>query len=165
MPLDMAGENIGSFGLAFRSENSPDPKRVFQQMNLVAEELDNYFFSIQESRFKHLNFMEIQRCLKSRSLNEAIDAAIAILFDSVPMEYLVLLYLDEDLGGEMIVQYYVYQGFKKQFDSIEKPMPELEALIKAGNQIVVPGNKDLDNIFPTTLMTETILLDGLVNFT
>jgi len=165
MPLDMAGENIGSFGLAFRSENSPDPKRVFQQMNLVAEELDNYFFSIQESRFKHLNFMEIQRCLKSRSLNEAIDAAIAILFDSVPMEYLVLLYLDEDLGGEMIVQYYVYQGFKKQFDSIEKPMPELDALIKAGNQIVVPGNKDLDNIFPTTLMTETILLDGLVNET
>ncbi|NLI76063.1 MAG: adenylate/guanylate cyclase domain-containing protein [Candidatus Riflebacteria bacterium] len=165
MPLDMAGDTIGAFGLAFPSGAVEAGDGVFEKMNLVAEELDNYFYSIQESRYKHMNIMEIQRCLKARSLSEAIDTAITILADVVPMEELVLLYLDEDLGGGKMVQYYVYRGFTKEYDSVDHPLPELEALIKAGKEIVVPGNRDLEKVFPAASMSETILLDGLVEET
>ncbi|RCK78206.1 MAG: Adenylate cyclase [Candidatus Ozemobacter sibiricus] len=165
MPLDMAGDPIGAFGLAFPAASAPAPDAVFRQMDLVAEELDNYFFGIQESRYKHMNIMEIQRCLKARSLSEAIDTAVSILADVVPMEEFVLLYLDEDLAGAKVVQYLVYRGFKKEFDSIERPLPELDALIKRGVDVVRPGNRDLEAIFPASAMTETILLDGLVEET
>ncbi len=165
MPLDMAGDTIGSFGMAFPAASAPAADVVFRQMNLIAEELDNYFFGIQESRYKHMNIMEIQRCLKARSLSEAIDTAISILYDVVPMDEFVLLYLDEDLAGGKIVQYLVYRGCKKEFDSIDRPMPELDALIRRGGDVVRPGNRDLEQVFPASAMTETILLDGLVEET
>ncbi|HNW34572.1 MAG TPA: hypothetical protein PKM25_06555, partial [Candidatus Ozemobacteraceae bacterium] len=109
MPLDMAGEKIGSFGLAFPIGHPNDAKDVFEWLGSISEELDNYFYGIQESRYKHMTIMEIQRCMKSRQLNEALDMAVNILSDMVPIEELILLYLDEDLDGRKIVQYSIYR--------------------------------------------------------
>ncbi|HEY9072342.1 MAG TPA: adenylate/guanylate cyclase domain-containing protein [Candidatus Ozemobacteraceae bacterium] len=162
MPLDMAGEKIGSFGFAFPAGHGHRPDHVFEWLEAVAEELDNYFYGIQESRYKHMTIMEIQRCMKSRKLNEALDMAVSVLSDMVPIEELALLYIDEDLDGRKIVQYSIYRNYNKIFDSNEKPMPELEELIKAGRDVVVPGNKDLERVFPSNGTTETVLLDGLV---
>lgn len=162
LPLDMAGEKIGSFGFAFPVGHGHDPQEVFEWLKAAAEELDNYFFGIQESRYKHMTIMELQRCMKSRKLNEAIDMAVNILSDIVPIDELVLLYIDEDLGGRKIVQYSIYRDYNKVYDSIEKPYPAIEELIKAGRDVVVPGNSVLEKVFPATGTTETVLLDGLV---
>lgn len=162
IPLDMAGERIGSFGLAFPEGHGQEAQDVFVWLEAAAEELDNYFYGIQESRYKHMTIMEIQRCMKSRRLNNAIDMAVNILSDIVPIEELVLLYIDEDLDGRKIVQYSIYRDYNKIYDSNEKPFPELEELIKAGRDIVVPGNRDIEKVFPSLGTTETMLLDGLV---
>ncbi len=162
MPLDMAGEKIGTFGFAFPAGHGHADDEVFDWLDAAAEELDNYFFGIQESRYKHMTIMEIQRCMKSRQLNEALDMAVNILSDMVPIEELVLLYIDEDLDGRKIVQYSIYRNYNKVFDSVDKPMPELEELIQAGLNVVVPGNTDIARVFSTTGTTETVLLDGLI---
>ncbi|MBP7635582.1 adenylate/guanylate cyclase domain-containing protein [Candidatus Ozemobacteraceae bacterium] len=162
MPLDMAGEKIGTFGFAFPVGHGHADDEVFEWLEAAAEELDNYFFGIQESRYKHMTIMEIQRCMKSRRLNEAIDMAVSILSDMVPVDELVLLYIDEDLDGRKIVQYSIYRNYNKIFDSADKPMPELEELIKAGVDIVVPGNREIETVFPSAGSSETVLLDGLV---
>lgn len=162
MPLDMAGEKIGTFGCAFPAGHGHVADEVFEWLEAAAEELDNYFFGIQESRYKHMTIMEIQRCMKSRRLNEAIDMAVNILSDMVPVEELVLLYIDEDLDGRKIVQYSIYRNYNKIFDSADKPMPELEELIRAGLNIVVPGNRDIEKVFPAAGTSETVLLDGLI---
>ncbi len=160
--LDMAGENVGVFALAWRHPPSIDPDLLFECMNTIIEELDNFFFAIKASRFKHMTILEIQRCLKSKSLSTAIDQAINILGDAVPFDDLLLLYLDEDLEGKTSIQYTFYRGCGKTFDSQDKPMPELEALIKEGKNIVIPGNRDLQKIIEIDDVTETVLIDGVV---
>ena len=162
MPLDMSGETMGSFGIAF----SPNEKRrenlIFDLLNTIAEELDDSFYAIQANRIKHMTILEIQRSLKSKVLSEAIDRAIALMGDFIPIQDLAILYLDEDFEGKSIVQYVVYRDFQKIFDSVDKPMPILEELIRSGKQIIMPGNRDLEKIIPIDGATETILLDGLV---
>lgn len=162
MPLDMAGEKIGTFGFAFPAGHGHAEDEVFEWLETAAEELDNYFFGIQESRYKHMTIMEIQRCMKSRRLNDAIDMAVSILSDMVPIDEFVLLYIDEDLDGRKVTQYSIYRNYNKIFDSADNPMPELEKLIKAGVDIVVPGNRDIEAVFPAAGSSETVLLDGLV---
>jgi len=165
IPLDMAGVTIGAFGMAFL----PDPKRkanlIFDLIETVAEELDDNFFAIQESRIKHMTILEIQRCLKSKILSEAIDRAINVMGDIVPIQDLVILYEDEDFEGKKIVQYVIYRDYQKLFDSVDKPNQKLDELIRKGKQVILPGNKDLAEVIPIDGATETILLDGLLNET
>lgn len=165
IPLDMAGETIGAFGLGFIPGGKHIEELIFDQMNAIAEELDGFFYGIQASRIKHLTILEIQRCLKSKNLMQAIDMAINVVGDSVQIQDLILMYLDEDLEGNKQVQYVVYRDFQKLFDSSEKPMPEIEKLLKAGKEVILPGNRDLEEIIPIDGSTETVLLDGLVHET
>jgi len=160
--LDLAGESIGVFGMAFPDGQIACESEIFAQMKLVAEEMDNYFYSIHQSRYKYMMIIELQRCLKTKILEEAFDTAINIIGDMVQIEDLILLYLDEDIGGKNIVQYVVYRNYQRIYDSFDKPMPELEKLLGTGKNILVPGNSDLANVFPLGEATETILLDGLV---
>ena len=165
IPLDMAGETIGAFGVGFLPGHERSANLIFDMMNAVAEELDGFFYGIQASRIKHLTILEIQRCLKSKNLMTAIDMSINMVSDSVPVQDLILMYLDEDLEGNKQVQYVVYRDFQKLFDSFENPMPAMESLLKQGKDVVLPGNRDLENIVAIDGLTETILLDGLLNET
>ncbi len=162
MALDIAGETIGSFGLAYDEKESRKPEIVFDLMTAVAEEMDNFFYDIHRSRYKYLTILEIQRCLKSHLLNEAVDMAVNIIGDTIPLDKMVLFYIDEDLDGRKAVQYFIYQDYKKTYDSFDNPMPELEKLVRRGTECLLPGNKELEEIFPSQEMMETILLDGLV---
>ncbi|MFZ2960253.1 MAG: adenylate/guanylate cyclase domain-containing protein [Candidatus Ozemobacteraceae bacterium] len=162
MPLDMAGQNIGAFGMSFPADTERSGEETFALMNAVAEEMDNLFYGIQANRFKYMTIMEIQRCLRAKTLAEAIDLAVNIIGDAVPIDDIVLLYLDEDLEGAQSIQYVMYLRGKKVFASLEKPMPALDELIRAGKQIVVPGNRDLAGIIDLDGFTETVLLDGLI---
>ncbi|HNV72611.1 MAG TPA: hypothetical protein PKO06_23080, partial [Candidatus Ozemobacteraceae bacterium] len=162
LSLDMAGESVGVFALGWPVATALQQERIFDCMNIIVEELDSFFFAIRANRFKHMTILEIQRCLKSKNLLTAIDQAINILGDAVPFEDLLLLYLDEDLEGTNNIQYTLYRHCSKAFDSQEKPMPELEALIREGKEIVIPGNRDLQKIIEIDGSTETVLIDGLV---
>jgi class 3 adenylate cyclase len=165
IPLDMAGETIGAFGIGFLPGEKKSTPLVFDMMNAIAEELDGFFYGIQASRIKHLTILEIQRCLKSKNLMTAIDMSINMVSDSVPVQELILMYLDEDLEGNKQIQYVVYRDFQKLFDSAESPMPALEAILKQGKEVVLPGNRDLEEILQLDGFSETILLDGLLNET
>lgn len=162
MPLDIDGEIIGSFGACFKKKPEWDESELFDLLDAFAEELDNYFFGIHESRFKHQVIIEIQRSLKSNKLSYAIERAINVLSDMVPIEEFVLLYVDEGLSGDKSIQYFVYENYVKIHDSVSKPHRQLDNLIGEGKDIVLPGNKDLEKIFSLDSMSETIMLDGLV---
>lgn len=165
LPLDISEIFIGNMGIALPETSCHEDIFVFEALETAAEELDNYFYAIQEGRRKHMTILQVQRSLKARFLNEAIERAIEAIDDMVPMDGVFLLYIDEDIDGQKIIQYLIFRNNKKVYDSNDTPMPQLEALIKAGKQILVPGNKDLEGIFQITKATETILFDGLLDET
>lgn len=162
LSLDMAGESVGVFALGWPKDQIQNPARTFALMNVIVEELDSLFYAIRANRMKHMTILEIQRCLKEKNLLSAIDQAVNVLGDAVPFDDLLLLYLDEDLEGKKSIQYSFYRSCRKAFDSQDKPMPELEALIREGKEIVIPGNRDLQKIIEIDEATETVLIDGVV---
>jgi len=166
IPLEMGGARIGVFGLALPAADPRPEARVYDLMNTVAEELDQFFFAIQESRRKQLSIEAMQLALKNPILVQAVDEAVSVLQSSVPIRDLLLLYLDEDMEGRPQVQYIVYRESKKAFDSVDQPMPELDALIaQKGGALLDVGNQDLGGVMPTSGLSETRLIDGLVKTT
>lgn len=166
IPLDMAGETIGSLGMAMiKGDRRPDWV-LFDLLNAAAEQLDNYFWSIQERRRKHLAIQEIQRCMKHRVLVEAVNEAVTVLESSVSIRDLWLFYLDEDVAGRPQIQYLIYQEFEKRYDSVSNPMPELSKLINdLGTAIFALDSPLLARIVPMDGSTETLLIDGLISTT
>ncbi|MBI5527753.1 MAG: adenylate/guanylate cyclase domain-containing protein [Deltaproteobacteria bacterium] len=166
IPLEMGGEQIGVFGLALPASDARPEVLVCDLMYTVAEELDQFFFAIQESRRKQLSIEAMQLALKNPILVQAVDEAVSVLQSSVPIRDLLLLYLDEDMEGRPQVQYIVYRESRKAFDSVDQPMADLDALIaKKGGALLDIGNQDLGGIMPTGGLSETRLIDGLVKTT
>ncbi|MBI3039689.1 hypothetical protein HYY75_11710 [bacterium] len=163
IPIDMAGEIIGTFGMAFSKDRDQKQELVFDLMTAVLEEMDNYFYSIQDSRRKHLAILEIQQCLKTEILTAAVDKAVAALEGFVPIQDLLLLYIDEGECGDSSIQYLLYRDCQKLYDSLYNQSPELEKALKSGPRILEKDNKDLELFFPHDSSTEIILFDGIVS--
>jgi len=162
IPLDMAGETVGTMGFAFSScEAMNDEDDIFELMNVVAEELDSYFYSIQENRRKHQFILETQDALRCRVLPQAIDSAVTTLLDAVSVQELLILYMDEDLIGKPKIQYHFFRENQKIFDSFYAPMDALDTAIeKEGNRIFSRETHALDNIWSIDDNTETVVMES-----
>ncbi len=164
IPLDLAAETIGSFGIAFLKETRPVEWVAFDLLTAAAEQLDNFFYGIQERRRKHMAIQEIQRCLKHRLLIDAVNEAVTVLETAVAVRDLWLFFVDDDVNGRKQIQYLIYQEFEKRYDSVERPMPELTKLIaEKGMAVLAPDSPELARIIPLDGSTETLLLDGLID--
>jgi class 3 adenylate cyclase len=129
IPLDMAGETVGSMGVAFPAAGKPlEDELLFELLNVVAEELDGFLYGIQENRRRHAFLMKIQKILESRLLPEAIQAAMTILVQTLAIKELLLLYIDEDLGGKPTLHHVVFRDNQMLFDSHSAPLPPLQSL-------------------------------------
>ncbi|MBF0500940.1 MAG: adenylate/guanylate cyclase domain-containing protein [Candidatus Riflebacteria bacterium] len=159
IPLDMSGENIGSFGLGFQTDTAPDEVIVFDLMKVASEELDNFFYSIQENRRKHEVIVEVQRGLSDKILRKAIDRAVKALGRSVPIQDLCLIYLEEEFENQPLMRYHIYRDFEKIYDSQDRPMPQLDALLhEIGKDILLPENRDIERIIPIDVTADSIRL-------
>jgi adenylate cyclase len=166
MPLDMAGEQIGTFGMALPSGDARPEALVFDLMDAVAEELDQFFFAIQENRRKQLAIEAIQLALKNPILVQAVDEAVAVLQSSIPVTDLFLLYMDEDMEGRPQIQYIIYKDAQKAYDSVDRALPDLDRqLAERGVAILETGGRDLAAFMPEGGLSETKLIDGLVKTT
>lgn len=166
LPLELGGECIGTFGMALAETTNQSKDLVFDLMKAVAEELDQFFFAIQENRRKQLTIEAIQQALNNTVLVEAIDDAVAVLQASIPVSDLVLLYMDEDMEGRAQIQYIVYFESSKRGDSVENPVARLDALIgQHGTELLEPGNEAFAAFMPQGACTETRLIDGVVKRT
>ncbi len=161
-PLEMAGNNIGSMGLAFSSKAKPEKNFGMELLDGISEELDNFFFSIQQSRLKHSLIMGIQSALKSHSLIDAIDCAVYVLRKEIPFTDLYIFYSDRELTGNEKTNYMIYNQTSKIFDSASNPHPELKKLVDNGeNPLSIDPNR-LKELISAGEVTVSYLLDGLI---
>ncbi len=130
MPLDMSGETVGTFGLAYAVSTLPFPDdQLFELMDVISEELDSYFFTIQENCRKRNFITDIHHSLEGRILSKAVEDSLRVLVGTVPVEDLLFLYLEESFLSKPRFQYFLFRENQKLFDSISNPMPRLEAII------------------------------------
>jgi len=164
IPLDMSGETIGSFGVAYPIGMAPDISVIFDLMKVVSEELDNYFYAIQESRRKHLIIVEIQKAVAIRVLRQAIDRVVQVLVSAIPIQDLFLIYAEEDRDADSSIRYHLYMEGVKVFDSVGKQMPELELLIQQHRRAIIDlENQDFERIFPADEAAESFPLIDLIS--
>lgn len=163
IPLDMAGETVGAMGMGFVTGSlTVSEREMFELMDAAAEELDSYFYAIQDNRRKHEFIMEIQRTLASRNLTTAISGATEILLRTVPIQDLLLLYLDEDAAGRPRPLYTIFRDGHKLFDAETNPLPLLDEMLQAFVPGTLPENSALEPFFPLLPTAETIPLYGAV---
>ncbi|NLI77887.1 MAG: adenylate/guanylate cyclase domain-containing protein [Candidatus Riflebacteria bacterium] len=161
IPLDMAGETVGCMGLGFAAGSlTVTDQQMFELMNVAAEELDSYFYGIQDNRRKHEFILEVQRSLASRNLSLAITTSIGILLRTVPIQDLLLLYFDEDLAGRPRPLYLVFRDGQKLFDAETAPLAPLDRILGAMVPGVFPENDVLAPVFPLGSTVETLSLAG-----
>lgn len=163
IPLDMAGETVGAMGLGFVTGSLRlSESEMFELLDAAAEELDSYFYAIQDNRRKHEFIMEIQRTLASRNLSAAIAGATEVLLRTVPIQDLLLLYLDEDAAGRPRPLYSIFRDGHKLFDAETNPLPLLDEMLQAFAPGTLPDNAALAPFFPLLPTAETIPLYGAV---
>ena len=159
IPLDMAGETVGSMGMAFpRASDDLGDKEIFQLMDAAAEELDSFLYGIQENRRKHEFIMDVQKALSSRNLSQAIESAVDVMLRVAPIQDLFLLYFDENPAGKTRPMYMVFRDGQKLFDSDSAPIPGLDELLRPGILGAIPDNDQLAPFFPVAADAETVLL-------
>jgi class 3 adenylate cyclase len=162
-PLEVAGKNIGNMGIAFNFDNAPKGKAGIELLDTISEELDNFFFGIQQSSLKHSIIMGIQSALKSQSISDAIDRAVYVLKKQVPFSKLLIIYSDVELTGQEEINYMIYDDIEKCYDSNTNPHPALDKFIEENSSPMSAGGDELKSILNEEELTVSYLLDGLIN--
>lgn len=161
-PLDMAGTQIGSIGLAFSADNPMDKEVGAEVLDCVSEELDNFFFGIHSNRLKHSIIMGIQSALKNHSIIDSIDGAAYVLKKEIPFEKMIIIYSDRELTGLEHYNYLIYNGIERANDSFNAPHQGMEAFLKNNENPLSANTDDLKGILDTGTITVSYLLDGLI---
>lgn len=148
-------------GLAFPACGRPQhDEDIFCLMNAVAEELDNYFYAIQETRRKHQFLLDIQKALGNRVLHEGISNAISILLRHACCKDLLLLYFDEDLSGDAQLHYFFFRDGQQLFNADKTPLRELDTLMGTHPDPFHAPDAFFDAIIPLPDGYESHLLAG-----
>ncbi|HNW34650.1 MAG TPA: hypothetical protein PKM25_06945 [Candidatus Ozemobacteraceae bacterium] len=131
MPLDMSGETVGILGIAFPHGTPLEPKDLlFDLLDTVAEELDSYFFSIQENRRKHRFILDIQHALSCSVPSVAVHKAAALLLRGIPCQELLIIHREEDRTPPDDVRYTLYREGQRLFESDTTPHPGISRIIR-----------------------------------
>jgi hypothetical protein len=161
-PIEMAESTIGSIGIAFSQENAPEKQFALALLDCVSELLDQFFFGIHTSRLKHSLIMGIQSALKSHSIVDSIDGAIYVLHKEIPFKRMIILYSDKELTGEEKINYLVYEGSERIFDSSTNPDAQLDRFIEGGD-CLSSNIEPIKKIIGSEDLTVSYLLDGLID--
>ncbi|MDN5279257.1 MAG: adenylate cyclase [Clostridiales bacterium] len=161
-PLEMAGNFIGSIGMAFLPENAPAKELGAEILDCVSEELDNFFFGIYSNRLKHSIIMGLQSALKNHSIIDSIDGAAYVLKKEIPFEKMIILYTDRELTGIENYNYLVYNGMQRVHDSFNTPHEGLENFFSKHESPLSADPDELKEIIGAGNVTVSYLLDGLI---
>jgi class 3 adenylate cyclase len=161
-PLEMAGNIIGSIGLAFVPESAPTKLVGKEILECVSEELDNFFFGIHSSRLKHSIIMGLQSALKNHSLIDSIDGAAYVLKKEVPFQQMIILYSDRELTGIENFNYLIYKESERVFDSFNQPHKGMESFFAENDNPLSADPGQLKDIVGSGNLTVSYLLDGLI---
>ncbi|MBF0546259.1 MAG: adenylate/guanylate cyclase domain-containing protein [Candidatus Riflebacteria bacterium] len=159
LPINFNGETIGVFGASRKKSGRFSDDMVLDIMYIASEQLDNYFFAIQESRRKYNVVTEIQKALASEVLKNAIDHSIEILCSFVPLREVFLIFRDDDEAFSNLIQYYFYQNTKRLFDSSKNKHSKIEEIIGLNRKnLFNPDNREIEKALFSNQVLEIINL-------
>ncbi|MBU1109024.1 MAG: adenylate/guanylate cyclase domain-containing protein [Candidatus Riflebacteria bacterium] len=161
-PIEMGSTHIGSIGLAFESEFAPAKDLAPEILDTVSELVDNFFYGIHTNRLKHSLIMGIQSALKSHSIVDSIDGAVYVLKKEIPFKKMILLYSDHELTGNSNMNYLVYEGYSRVYDSSETPHAGLDEFVKDTEGCLSANIEELRKVLGDNDLMVSYLLDGLI---
>lgn len=91
--IDVNDEAIGALAASFTRPPTPPGGRVL--LEVAKEELDNLLYEIRRARFRHDQVLEIERRLKERVLEQALDHAALYLLEENGARALLVAYSEE----------------------------------------------------------------------
>lgn len=161
-PIQMSNTIIGIIGLAFDINLDGDKILAPEILHTISELLDNYFFAIHMNRLKHSLIMGIQAALKSHSIVSSVDGAVNVLKKEIPFKKMILLYSDRVLTGNSRINYLVYEGDKRVYDSSEKKHDALDEFVKKFDGHLTGNVEGLKKILGDEELMVSYMINGLI---
>jgi adenylate cyclase len=116
-PLDVSGEWFGTIALVVSEGRYAEGEHFLREaLHVIAEEVDNFFYSVHAAREKHRLMMDLGEALRDRVLAEGVRRAVRVLSRAIPLERLLLSYIGEDRTSRLQVQ--VFDKGELVFDTM-----------------------------------------------
>lgn len=158
--LDIVGVPVGSIGVLYAGDKTPEAAKLARALETVAEELDTVLASIQTAAEKHQLLVTINTYLANRVFEVGMDGAVRALCEKVKLPGFLLLYRDAVESGAL--HYRMYKYGQLEHASNGRRFSTLDDAIRAyGPNLVTPNDKHLAEVLGERKAVETVLISGV----
>ena len=93
IPISLGEYPIGALALSF-DQPPPSPGAIVL-LEVVGQELNNLFYEFRRARIRHHQVLELGKRLQNRVLEQAIDGAVAYIFEQTQLTAVLIAYWED----------------------------------------------------------------------